>query len=133
MAPPLATYVQNYPVFNGLTQPEYDFAVTSSAPELALISWGDLAGRAEEMLIGHLLIVANPTRWQAAMNFQRVEVNDRGYAVTNSSKSDRIDNYFYREYLRLLAIVQGSSEVTTTLEQGRSYIVQRPAIAGIEF
>lgn len=129
MAPTLENYINKYKVFTGLEEPEYSAAVENSVPELALVRWGDLAHRAEEMLIGHLLIVANPQKWQQARVFQKVAVNDRGYETVSSNVNGN-DNTFYREYQRLLGLVKGNSSdgVSTNLEQNMTYLVQRPSI-----
>lgn len=129
MAPSLENYVNKYQVFTGLDEAEYSAAVENSVPELALVRWGNLAQRAEEMLIGHLLIVANPQKWQQARVFQKVAVNDRGYETVSSNVNGN-DNTFYREYQRLLGLVKGNSSegVSTNLEQNMTYLVQRPSI-----
>lgn len=130
----LSEFVGKYPIFTSVDLPTYSEAIADATTELSLHEWGNLYTRAEQMLIGHLLYIQNPSLYLGAATLSMVKVDTQGYTTQTDSTLDVFSaNIFGREYKRLLGLISQDRSSVRSPSFGVSVLVQRPAPVDVEW
>jgi len=123
-----AGFIEKYPQFSELTEPRFNTFLADATIEVERVtSWGTLQERATELLLAHLLFVANPSD-QTGASAESVAVDDKGYDIKLIVGDSSLESSVYgREYLRLRSLATSTTAESTGLSatQGQTWIGQR--------
>jgi Protein of unknown function (DUF4054) len=121
-----AGFITKYKQFESLDGATYAAFLPDVLAEINRVpTWGDLKDRATELLLGHVISIADPDD-QSSKNVSEVEVEDRRYRVAfQDAMGDLSGTWFGVEYERLLKLVSGQGAVATSSKRGNSFVGQR--------
>lgn len=120
------SFISKYKQFETLNETTYTAFLPDVLAEINRVStWGDLKDRATELLLGHVISIADPDD-QSSKNVSEVEVEDRRYRVAFAdAMGDLSGTWFGVEYERLLKLVSGQGTIATSSKRGNTFVGQR--------
>lgn len=99
------TFTDKYKQFSSLDELRFNSFLADALLEIELLQWGTLKDKATEMLLGHLLSVAD-SEDKSATPLESFRTDDKGYEVRYREASDDWDTtIFGKEYKRLRDLI----------------------------